>query len=496
MDIASTHIPVAPETTADWSASYHRDDIFAIFQEAVTRAQTLQRRILVSITLPVSPCDPVTMFSTFEKLGLGNRFFWSRTADQRALVGTGETTTIETTGNDRVAVAATTWRNLKQDALKARLPGKVPAYTTGPLLFGGFAFDPLTPRTPAWEGFPDGLLILPTLLFHSDEECAAFTLNALVTPDNDSEQLTTIAVDHLTKIQSLLRSQPDTTPLSSQNTTTPLHIRDIISAERWRSEVQAVVDQINTGAFAKAVLARSIQISNADGHDFDVPATLQRLCQSYAEAYVFAIQRGERYFIGATPERLVCSEDGQIQTMALAGSAPRGETPEEDQRLGDELLHSIKNQGEHHVVVETIQNALASLCSRVWVADAPHLLKLKNIQHLETPLMGDLKAGHSILEAIEDLHPTPAVGGYPRQPALAVIREHEHMDRGWYASPIGWIGASGNGEFAVALRSGLVTGKEAILFAGCGIVASSDPESEYQESCWKLQVMLRGLGGE
>ena len=110
--------------------------------------------------------------------------------------------------------------------------------------------------------------------------------------------------------------------------------------------------------------------------------------------------------------------------------------------------------------------------------------------------MGDLHPEHSILEAIEYLHPTPAVGGYPRQPALAAIRSYEQLDRGWYASPIGWIGASGNGEFAVALRSGLVEGAEATLFAGCGIVANSDPESEYQESCWKFQVMLRGLGGE
>jgi menaquinone-specific isochorismate synthase len=182
--------------------------------------------------------------------------------------------------------------------------------------------------------------------------------------------------------------------------------------------------------------------------------------------------------------------------MALAGSAPRGVTDEEDQRFGAELLHSAKNQGEHQFVVTTIRDALSSLCSRVWVAHAPRLLKLKNIQHLETPIMGNLLPGHSILETIENLHPTPAVGGYPRTPALAALREDEQLDRGWYAGPIGWIGTGGNGEFAVALRSGLVEGNQATLFAGCGIVADSDPESEYQESCLKLQVMLRGLGGE
>jgi isochorismate synthase len=273
-----------------------------------------------------------------------------------------------------------------------------------------------------------------------------------------------------------------------------LSLHDLLPVEQWKHQVERAVERIRAGAFEKVVLARSVRVMQEAS--FDIDATLQRLRQEYPSAYVFVIQRGERYFVGATPERLVCSEDGQIQTMALAGSAPRGVTDEEDQRFGAELLHSAKNQGEHQFVVTTIRDALSSLCSRVWVADAPRLLKLKNIQHLETPIMGNLLPGHSILETIENLHPTPAVGGYPRTPALAALREDEQLDRGWYAGPIGWIGTGGNGEFAVALRSGLVEGNQATLFAGCGIVADSDPESEYQESCLKLQVMLRGLGGE
>jgi isochorismate synthase len=495
IDIAFTHIPNMSVTHAQdhWSASYDRDRIVDIFQEAITRAQEQQCPTLASITLPVTPCNPVHIFTTFEHLGLGNRLFWTRLADQRALVGVGEATTIETSGPERVSIAATTWRELRQHTIHVTLPGKVPTYTTGPLIFGGFAFDTLNPRTASWQPFPDGLLTVPTLLFHSDEESAALTLNALVDTTSNSEDLTATFEHYIDTLQSLLPAQQSAIPVTEQ---TPIEVTDIMPAEQWRTIIQTVVDTINSGEFDKAVLARSVQVHNTEGKDFAIPTILQRLLQSYPAAYVFAIQRGNRYFIGATPERLVCSEDGQIQTMALAGSAPRGATEEEDQRLGAELLKSVKNQGEHHYVVETIQNALKTLCSRVWVADAPHLLKLNNIQHLETPLMGDLRPEHSILEAIEDLHPTPAVGGYPRQPALAAIRTYEQLDRGWYASPIGWIGANGNGEFAVALRSGLVEGAEATLFAGCGIVANSDPDSEYQESCWKFQVMLRGLGGE
>jgi isochorismate synthase len=275
-------------------------------------------------------------------------------------------------------------------------------------------------------------------------------------------------------------------------------MRDLLSAETWKQIVADAVREMRQGAYDKVVLARAVQMIDLQ-QPFDVAQTLQRLSAGYPGAYVFALQRGKHYFVGATPERLICARAETshspyvIQTMALAGSAPRGTNEIEDKRLGMELLKSEKNQIEHRVVVETIRSALSNLCSRVWVAHEPHLLKLKNIQHLETAITGDLLPGHSILEAIEDLHPTPAVGGYPRHVALETIRRTEQLDRGWYAGPIGWIGAGGCGEFAVALRSGLITGRSATLFAGCGIVADSEPESEYAESCLKLQVMLRGL---
>jgi isochorismate synthase len=179
--------------------------------------------------------------------------------------------------------------------------------------------------------------------------------------------------------------------------------------------------------------------------------------------------------------------------MALAGSAPRGATEQEDRQEGMELLNSEKNRREHAIVVNMVRSALEDLCSAVQVADTPHLLKLQNIQHLETAITGELLPGHSILEALQELHPTPAVGGFPCEAALAEIRDNEQLDRGWYAGPIGWIDKDGHGEFAVALRSGLIDGSKATLFAGCGIVADSEPDSEYAESRLKLKVMLQGI---
>ena len=253
---------------------------------------------------------------------------------------------------------------------------------------------------------------------------------------------------------------------------------------------------LQRGAFEKVVLARDIYVTLDDPiAAFDISLTLQRLRESYPTAYVFAIQRGDRFFVGATPERLVQAQDGQIHTMALAGSAQRGANPAEDQQFGAELLQSEKNNNEHAIVVTMVREALKNHCANVYVAASPQLLKLKNVQHLQTPIDGDLIPGRCILDVMADLHPTPAVGGFPRQAALAAIRDTEKLDRGWYAGPLGWIGASGHGEFAVALRSGLIDGGKATLFAGCGIVSNSDPQLEFAESCLKFQVMLRGLSG-
>jgi isochorismate synthase len=269
---------------------------------------------------------------------------------------------------------------------------------------------------------------------------------------------------------------------------------DMLPASEWMALVAETVQRIREGAYEKVVLARGVQVTlPAHTDTFDIPATLQQLRQSYPDTYVFAIQRGERFFVGATPERLIQAEDGQIRTMALAGSARRGASEEEDMQIGSELLQSQKNNAEHALVVTMVRDALLTHCTHVHVVEKPQLLKLKNVQHLKTPIVGELLPGRCILDVMANLHPTPAVGGFPHEVALMSIRNIEKLDRGWYAGPLGWIGPSGHGEFAVALRSGLIDGNKATLFAGCGIVADSDPESEYTESCLKLQVMLGGL---
>ena len=143
-----------------------------------------------------------------------------------------------------------------------------------------------------------------------------------------------------------------------------------------------------------------------------------------------------------------------------------------------------------------IKEAVLKTCTNVNIPNEPVLHPLKNLQHLYTPVTGTLKDEYSIFDCLKDLHPTPALGGTPTEDSLAYIREHELLDRGWYGAPIGWVDSNQNGEFAVAIRSGLIQGDEASLFAGCGVLADSDPEMEFEETRIKMLPMLNVLGGK
>ena len=428
-----------------------------------------------------------------QRAALGEVFFWEQPSEQNALLGIGTATKIETTGSTSALDAATQWRALLQDAAisSADTAQEVDAvYGHGPVFFGGFAFDPDNQHTQLWTDFPDGLLLLPRFLLRYSKASTTLTINILLHAEDDIEQCFHTIDNETQHLLKTIRS----TIYVEDSTKSPLEIQDTIPAALWMQKVAEVAHDIRDGLFEKVVLARSVRVTPQSDTSFAISEVLSRLRKSYPATYIFALQRGERFFMGATPERLVQAQNGQIHTMALAGSAPRGTTSAEDEQLGAELLQSEKNGIEHAVVVATVRAALLAHCSAVHVSDTPSLLKLRNVQHLETPIVAELLPGRCILDVMADLHPTPAVGGFPRKEALATIRQIEQLDRGWYAGPLGWIGAGGHGEFAVALRSGLVTAHEATLFAGCGIVGDSDPQSEYAESCLKLQGMLRGLG--
>jgi menaquinone-specific isochorismate synthase len=249
---------------------------------------------------------------------------------------------------------------------------------------------------------------------------------------------------------------------------------------------------VGRGRLDKVVLARSIDLIAES--PIDVPWVLGRLAEAAPESTVFALSRGQRTFLGASPERLIALDGREFRTVAMAGSIRRGVDAAEDERLAAALLESDKEREEHDVVVQMLGQTLAPLADRLTIADGPSVVRLTHVQHLVTEVSGRLSEPRGILALVETLHPTPAVGGAPRELALQLIAEEERHERGWYAGPIGWIDRHGDGEFAVALRCGVVDGREATLFAGCGIVADSDPQKEWDESLVKLRALGSALG--
>ena len=331
--------------------------------------------------------------------------------------------------------------------------------------------------------------MIPRFLFTSRMGSSWLTVNVVVTPGCDLRGAADAATDALRQLLS-----GDAVASRQEQPAGDLRFQEDVEAERWKETVASVVRDVRRGDIEKLVLARRLR-ARAVG-PLDPGAVLRRLRAAYGACTVFAFARGDACFLGATPERLVRLEGRNVRADCLAGSAARGASEGEDRSLAEALLADEKERHEHALVVRALRDALASLCWRLSVPEAPALLRMPNVQHLHTPVEGVLKEETHVLQLVERLHPTPAAGGLPRDAALSLLRSYEPFERGWYAGPVGWVDRQGGGEFAVAIRSALLKGSEAFLYAGCGIVSGSDPEQEYRESCLKLWPMLWALNGK
>jgi menaquinone-specific isochorismate synthase len=266
-----------------------------------------------------------------------------------------------------------------------------------------------------------------------------------------------------------------------------------LTAPQWERAVGAAVARIQAGGLRKVVLARDLHATASIA--IDERLLLSRLAARYPDCYTFACGG----LVGATPELLIRRQGRQVSSLVLAGTMPRSRDPHEDEALGAALLASAKDGEEHEYAAAGVRDALAPLCDRLTVAEQPSLLKLANVQHLATAVTGRLGAPrhpgtvHSVLALVDALHPTAAVCGTPTETAMELIRELEGMDRGRYAGPVGWVDTQGNGEWGIALRCAELDGPRARLFAGCGIVAGSDPAAELAEAQTKFRPMQSAL---
>jgi menaquinone-specific isochorismate synthase len=271
--------------------------------------------------------------------------------------------------------------------------------------------------------------------------------------------------------------------------------------DAWSSSVARITGAVGRGRLDKVVLARRVDLRS------DVPAdpasVLRRLERSdrtdpspgaRLPSTLFAFARGGRTFLGSSPERLASVRGGSLRTMALAGTAPRGSDAAQDAALGAALLASDKEREEHAVVAAMLRQTLDPLVVELGLPRTPRIVRSARVQHLVSDAVGTLRPGVGMFEVTQLLHPTPAVAGWPTQAALDLLDEESTLDRGWYAGPVGWIDRHVDGDLAVAIRAGLLDGCEASLFAGCGIVADSEPDREWDEARLKLRVMGEALG--
>lgn len=411
---------------------------------------------LVSRTVQVP--DVGDLIEAIPSGDVGRALSWVRRGD--GLVAFGEVARIETSGEDRFAEADARWRDLAAGAV-VRDPVGLPG--TGPVCFGSFSFSR---RSDA-----GGVLVVPEVVIGRRDGVSWVTTTSVGTvpaPPGDRGEAEP------------LRPAPGVT-----------YSDGALGPDAWQRRVADVVAVIRTGVVGKVVMARDV-IADLDGAP-DARRLLGRLAAGYPTCWTFAVDG----LVGATPELLVRSERGLLSSRVLAGTIQRTGDEARDLARAGRLSHSSKDLEEHEFAVASLVESLGPVAASTSAPENPSVLHLPNVMHLATDVTAVLAPEHAHLSSLAvaaRLHPTAAVCGTPTLAAAEVIAEHEGMDRGRYAAPVGWMGADGDGEWGIALRSAQLTGERALrLFAGCGVVAASDPAAELAESEAKLEPMRSAL---
>ena len=413
------------------------------------------------------------------------RFYYASPHDELALAGAGTAVELIAWGEGRYRQIADEAGQLFAGAHICQADNSL----ASPRLFGGFAFRSDFRLDNTWSIYAPAIFALPHYQLASQGGQTWLTINTQIPEDEDPLALVPDLEAALqAKAAELQASEPAAAHKQSE-----IHSIDYpMNYAQWARMTKAATDRIRAGELNKVVLARAAEL-RFSGRIRPLPI-LRYLAREYADCIRFHFEpRPYHAFYGASPELLAALRGRRLRTMALAGSIGRGASEADDLALGRSLMDSAKDRYEHDIVVAKMRDRLAPFVEGL--ATAPmQLLKLSNIQHLHTPIEASLKQTPGILPLIEALHPTPALGGDPRERALALIRELEPIPRGWYGAPIGWLDARLDGEFAVAIRSAVAQEQRAWIYAGSGIVSDSRAEAEWAESALKFRPMLEAHG--
>jgi isochorismate synthase len=438
------------------------------------------RTTLVSVDLSPATCRALAALG-FESFTARATVLWHRRNDSRLMAGFGRAVELRGDPEATLEDATSKIRELSSNSRAATVR------LARPRLFGGARFTANgSHHDPVWSAFGGWQLVVPEVLLSTDGDVVAASLTLRLAAHDSVENITARVRCALANAFGK-RTPPEPDPVRLAN-------HRGADGSAWKSSVATAIEEIADGKYRKVVLARQVPVPLS----VDTPhigEVLARLAHRYPSCFVFKHHAGGSDWVGASPELLASLDNGVVRAASLAGTRPRSPDPDADVRLAHELWNDPKERSEHAFVAAALHEAFTPLCTEVFAPAQPEIMTIANLHHLYTPFNGNVRDGVTILDVVQRIHPTPAVGGAPRCEALEAIDRLEEMDRGWYAGPIGWLDFAGNGEFAVALRSGLINQEETLLFAGAGIVAGSDPVRELAETDLKLRPLREALGG-
>lgn len=512
-----------PTRTSTWTDEArdrrHWDPFLAACQQMAQARGVPQ---ILSLSQPIPELDPLAVLA--QRLGSlpTNRFpsycYLSHKAhgERVRVLGWGSLRQVDLAGEGGLRAARIFVEELQPHVHTACVGRMEPSEVGGspgsrqerPLCFCRLSFSPRSKGgaalvLPRWQ-----LLQVPD----SWRSLAVARLNLEIDPESDLAALAGQITAFFAQMERLSRS-----PLPSWELQAPVPVN--LEEAPLLARIQKALQVIQAGSLEKVVLAEAVDLHLPASPS--IPPLLAYLEKHHPDCSIFAFAAGvsgpksleadargnlparplplvqegafPQVFLGATPERLLSVWQGRVQIDALAGSAARGATSHQDQVLAERLLCSAKDRREHEWVVRSIQEALGRLGMDPCISPQPRLLRLANIQHLQTLIEAELPADVHLFDLLAQLHPTAAVGGYPQQAALQWLERLEPFDRSSYAAPLGWVDLQGNGEFVVGIRSALIRGNWARLYAGAGIVADSNPEQELAEIRLKLRSLVQAL---
>jgi len=467
----------------DPAANASPEALIGFLSECRDAAAQSGRPRLVSITIRVESLDPLAVLeSIFEP---GERHFYAeRPSGGWAIAGAESVHSFSASGPGRFEECQRFIDAALEDAIAV---GEQDLAFGGPHFLAAFAF---LDTVGQGEPFESAFVFVPRWqVAHRDGRTTAVA-NLLVDAESPVESLAGRVWRAHSKFRSFDFRSPDLPGVRPEI----LAVSEVGGKRSYETAVSRAVARIASGEIEKVVLARAKDARAAAA--LDPLGMLNGLRQKFPDCTSFSFANGRgQSFIGASPELLLRVEEGVVFTEALAGSAGRGATATEDASLGAGLLRSEKDQREQRFVLDSIVQRLAPLGLDLRYSARPLLKRLSNVQHLHTPLEARLPAGVRLLDMLGRLHPTPAVGGTPTELAVPLIAELEAFPRGLYGGALGWIDSRGGGEFVVGLRSALVDGPRARMYAGAGIVAGSSPEAEFAETELKFKAMQDALLG-